>query len=1019
MRCCHRKTVRNYCVHLLLISLLLAAAAPMASNAFEFDKSAQSGASSSRSASAVVISEVLPSASSASYNGTDWNGDGDIGSESDQFIELHNTGTEAINIGGWWLDDIDHESSSSACQIGEGTTLQADERLPFFRARTKIVLDYWTGDTVRLLDANLNPIDSFSYPEEDSRFDVPYVRQSDGTLQPSGSPTPGWAPGEAAQQASPGGTCYPPIDYVHRGAYALSGRLVTMDSAGVIEDGGIMIVDGMIAAVWDNGAGQTAPNTVVVNGVSVDVSNVEVLDTSGTIYPGLIDMHNHMHYNYLPLWNYELENGEFYTNRYQWKDNPGYKPEVTWAKNFIQQSNYWNLEPQSLKYAEMKLLAGGTTAVQGNPTHDREEYATILARNIEHDNFGRDYMHTKVSELTDTYQGNHIKSGNESGTLDAWFLHLAEGTDSSSLYEFDILLENDLLVGEVIVIHGVPLGPEEFGAMANVGASLAWSPTSNMLLYGDTADVAAAKAAGVKISLAPDWAPSGSKSPLHELKTADWWNNNKLDGVFSSRELVEMVTINPVDSMNWDDETGRLREGLAADIVVIDSFHDDPYRNLIEAIDPDLRLTIAAGLPIIGDVDLMSALNGDDYEIAQGDGFVKALDVTFRGVPFGEESWSGIESRLRSAMQFNRDEMYDNFTYANSMTRSAFDDWIGGTYGALDAIPLDPIFTYGDDRYFSSLNGSQPFNSQGNIDLWTIYYAIELDEGGHRIGSGAPGYNGTGGGGGGSGTTGGGGGSSGGGSSGGGSDGGSGSSGGTDGGTGDNDDAIPEWNDDPVSIPTLLPTYGPLGMDSWAHNSSISAGIHLEVCNTNETHADGRVRACGAIVILTDPASGCFIENTSTGLTWQEPCPSRAGWAELQQSVSEEAANGTWAVSRLNPARGSGSTIAFPGRMCADSVVVTPLIPADPANGSSEGNGIRIDDVRSGTWVCRQASKWVVAPTSDGTGDDGTGGIQTGAEDVESQSWLNSNLYYAILIAALFVIILSFSAIMMMMIRRR
>ena len=36
----------------------------------------------------VRISEILVSASSEQYNGTDWNNDGDIGSSSDQFIEL-------------------------------------------------------------------------------------------------------------------------------------------------------------------------------------------------------------------------------------------------------------------------------------------------------------------------------------------------------------------------------------------------------------------------------------------------------------------------------------------------------------------------------------------------------------------------------------------------------------------------------------------------------------------------------------------------------------------------------------------------------------------------------------------------------------------------------------------------------------------------------------------------------------------------------------------------------------------
>ena len=54
----------------------------------------------------VVISEVLASASSASYNGTDWNGDGYIGSSSDQFIELWNPTDQTVNISNWVLSLI-------------------------------------------------------------------------------------------------------------------------------------------------------------------------------------------------------------------------------------------------------------------------------------------------------------------------------------------------------------------------------------------------------------------------------------------------------------------------------------------------------------------------------------------------------------------------------------------------------------------------------------------------------------------------------------------------------------------------------------------------------------------------------------------------------------------------------------------------------------------------------------------------------------------------------------------------
>ena len=64
----------------------------------------------------VKISEILVSASSESYNGTDWNNDGDIGSSSDQFIELWNAGSEPVDVSDWLLDDVTDGGSAPCSQ---------------------------------------------------------------------------------------------------------------------------------------------------------------------------------------------------------------------------------------------------------------------------------------------------------------------------------------------------------------------------------------------------------------------------------------------------------------------------------------------------------------------------------------------------------------------------------------------------------------------------------------------------------------------------------------------------------------------------------------------------------------------------------------------------------------------------------------------------------------------------------------------------------------------------------------
>ena len=659
---------------------------------------------SARGASEMRISEILVSASSEDYNGTDWNNDGDIGTSSDQFIELWNSGAEPVDVSDWLLDD-DAAGGSAPCRLAWNTTVAPGEYIVIFRESSRIELDYWDGDTATLSDASGAVIDTLSYGAEDSDWDTSYVKAADGTITKVEPPTPGWGDGATYPVAQNMVRCYGMNDNVHEGAYVLKGRIVTMTGeANVLNEGHVLVQDGMIEAVWED----SVPS-------DIQLTNVPIIETNGTIYPGMLDLHNHLHYNQVPLWDMtphlpENNRNQWggYNNRYEWKNHPDYSEEVTKPKMLVHSGPYWNMESEAMKYIEMKSIVGGTTAAQGGPTNPDDSYATILSRNIEDYNFGRDEIHTKVTELTSDYVGNHIKTGNASGELDAWFIHIAEGVDESSRAEFDILVQNNLLVGELVLIHGVALGQQEFTQMAAAGSTLVWSPLSNLLLYGQTADVAAAKAAGVHITLAPDWAPSGSKSPLHELKVADLWDDEMLGDIFTDYEMVEMVTSGAALATNWHNEVGTIAPGMVADLVVVDNIHTNPYRNLINAVDPDIRLTVVGGLAIYGDDDIMAALKGDDREPAGM--FGKAVDITFLAAPEGTQTWASITENLTMALQFDIEEMRAAFGDAND-----FDSVVSG----MDAVGLDPWYTYGDERYFSVLNGSGTANAQ--IDMSLVY----------------------------------------------------------------------------------------------------------------------------------------------------------------------------------------------------------------------------------------------------------------------------------------------------------
>src|SRR5206468_8251924 len=73
--------------------------------------------------------------------------------------------------------------------------------------------------------------------------------------------------------------------------YVLRGRVVTMDDAFRVHDDARLVVDrGRIAKIVTGNAALPAA-----------YRTAPLVDVKGTIYPGLIDLHNHYVYNVLPF----------------------------------------------------------------------------------------------------------------------------------------------------------------------------------------------------------------------------------------------------------------------------------------------------------------------------------------------------------------------------------------------------------------------------------------------------------------------------------------------------------------------------------------------------------------------------------------------------------------------------------------------------------------------------------------------------------------------------------------------
>ena len=185
----------------------------------------------------------------------------------------------------------------------------------------------------------------------------------------------------------------------------------------------------------------------------------------------------------------------------------------------------------------------------------------------------------------------------------------------------------------------------------------------------------------------------------------------------------------------------------------------------------------------------------DEIQIIQGEGFTKAADITYDGVPEATQTVDELMAFLANCNQ-----------------------------GA--QVPLEYLFTLGDERYFDVLNRSQTFQNGRSIDLWSEYYDIDLDEDGHRVGGTVGGANPIN-------TT----------------------IESNNGGNGNNGGAtVPE-----PDLPNMFATYGPRGA-TLSHPTTIDEGIHLESCisDNGQTTPEDKELLCGSILVVMQPTDDCI-----------------------------------------------------------------------------------------------------------------------------------------------------------------
>ena len=445
---------------------------------------------------------------------------------------------------------------------------------------------------------------------------------------PAGAPADAAVAGEAgAVQRDAAAPSAPPL--------VLFGKAVTMTDR-VIEDAAIYTARGSIVAV--NKRSDPAP---------AGFEQAPRIETGGVIYPGLLDLHNHLAYNILPLWVAPQQ----FKNRLDWLKRPDYRKFVGQPMKTLTQRRP-DLIRSIVRYVEAKLMLGGVTSGQGMHSifQGTGLYRGII-RNFEVPNDPTlPSANHVVPDLEDKPPAianfrNKITSGKP------FFFHLAEGKDPKARSQFELLQRNQLLGANLISIHCAGLKPEDFPAYAASGGKVVWSPLSNILLYGETLEIKALLDSGAAFALGSDWTPSGSRNLLMEMKVASL--AARAAGVsLPAKRLAEAVTAVAAKCAGWGAKIGTIETGKYADLVVLDPSKPDVYDNLLHATERNVRLVIIAGHARHGDGTLMRAagLADANTEAISIGGRAKRLNLAHPASPLTGLSLASAAATLRDDM---------------------------------------------------------------------------------------------------------------------------------------------------------------------------------------------------------------------------------------------------------------------------------------------------------------------------------------------------------------------------------
>jgi imidazolonepropionase-like amidohydrolase len=326
----------------------------------------------------------------------------------------------------------------------------------------------------------------------------------------------------------------------------------------------------------------------------------EVVDLEGDrLLPGLINAHDHLQLNSLP----DHETPRFYQHARDWvaevdarrRTDPIFEAGVSVARD------------ERLFLGGLKnLLSGVTTVAHHDPLFPSLTQAGYPISVV------RDYGWSHSLYI----DGERAVAESYRSTPAAWpwIVHAAEGQDAQATAEFERLDAIGCVGPNTVLVHGIALNHAQRARLTAAGGALVWCPSSNMRLFGKTAEVTDLVSKR-RVALGTDSRLSGARDLFDELRLAATL------GGLDDDTLAGLVTDVSATILRLPDR-GALRPGLRADLLVLPA-----KTRLRDATRSNVRLVMIEGIARYGDSEyVMSASASAEWTRVAVDGVPKMLD---------------------------------------------------------------------------------------------------------------------------------------------------------------------------------------------------------------------------------------------------------------------------------------------------------------------------------------------------------------------------------------------------------